>query len=1228
MLSYAPPYCFVHYPEGLKGRYVASPSVAAHLGKGRIFSSRSEYIYQVSVDRKRRRRRRAWEVVSRAAELQGLQAVPSLEDDDEDDDLEDAARFRYRVWSGVDRAGVRSATPRFLVNIHRPRCRPRPTWSAVRLCVRTEEESAEAISRIAHWQSTSALTVDRELSYPSVVEAEADSDIGSKVEPDQLDLFASPPPRSASPDVQILSRWASFFADTPLPSSQLVATASDVHVRIEREEPQLSRLASASPLLCQVVRPQVQPSYQPPVVTLPQWHAAPQNGPMPPPVAPLWVRAAQDVIMGEASADDLRSQVVESLYHQPGPAFSSFSAFAAATTAPPQVLLDVPMSPPVPIESHSEEVLPGWRRWREVRPPPGPCVTPVRTAAVPRSPQPPATPESLFGGDDSDDEDDCIIITCTKPAPGPTSEKAPEATQAQVNHEPAEDFDPLFDEAPSEDEQPMECAPTVAVPQTHAVSAAPAPFVAQPPPMGPLPSPPIRDVEMGSSDSGVQHTRLPHVRSVIRPLHVPVPVHDVTMAAAQPPVGEARSPRIADVEMGGDVSLRAVQVRQQRPCPSRKAVVPLRPETTETSLASTDDGNDKEQKEQKEQEQEKDSEDAVLLRELLAMRRDPNEWFPQSSLPAPTVAVAKTKPTASDAAALALARVESAPSIVALDLSPAPAVFGLVKVASVTFALADLTLLSDVSEVDGEDDDEDDDEDEGLSYGPSGSDWSMPGSTSEDADICSLAESFAKLSVGSAPEALSSLPLEASDSVVSYLDVEDRADVPSPESPAPVAESSDAVPPVKVEEAEVPPSTPVLASNATAVGLSPYKRIISNIECEEEVHVPQTGQQSALLLRPSTEASRCPLDNEPDCEVSRPSLSHPGHTSSPSGEHGAIDPPSTVPASEPPVHGSSQDKTPPTLHTHEEDTSASKEKAIEDRKALPPLDVRNAPAQVTANALVGPRSVRTNSVLPSRLRYTFAPSRRPRTDDKSNTADAAQGSGAPSSSSRRVSWDLGGPRKVYKGRSPLPAVVPSSAHKLDYSERSSMGTPAPSTGNKSGRAGSGLALATASGSDEDKDDSKRKDTVLACSAGSAAPALARVSTGSTGSGNTLRTGNNDGSNNSRRRPSPPSGKGKVRFLLDSPADDRQNGNLGINAVPPVPAVFRLSIVSAPSSSSAFTVSSPRAPVRPCLRKPRHLAPPPARSSTPTPAPRPPTARPSLSSRAVSFLRRCLGLKAS
>ena len=111
-------------------------------------------------------------------------------------------------------------------------------------------------------------------------------------------------------------------------------------------------------------------------------------------------------------------------------------------------------------------------------------------------------------------------------------------------------------------------------------------------------------------------------------------------------------------------------------------------------------------------------------------------------------------------------------------------------------------------------------------------------STSEETDICSLAESLAKLSVGSTPAALSSLPLGASDSVVSYLDVEDLAPVPPPESAAPVAVSSDAVLLVNVEEVEVSLSTPVLASNATAIGLSLYKRIITNIESEEVSLIP------------------------------------------------------------------------------------------------------------------------------------------------------------------------------------------------------------------------------------------------------------------------------------------------------------------------------------------------------------------------------------------------------
>ena len=150
---YLPPYHFAHYPEGLKGRYVASPSAAAHLGGRRVFSSRSEYTYKVSVDRKCRRRRRALEVASRAAEReqQGPQvALPSEFDEDEDelrrrhiDHVEDAAWYQWCVWSDMNLAEVRSVTPQFLADIRRARCRSRPARSAVRRCVRTEKESAE-----------------------------------------------------------------------------------------------------------------------------------------------------------------------------------------------------------------------------------------------------------------------------------------------------------------------------------------------------------------------------------------------------------------------------------------------------------------------------------------------------------------------------------------------------------------------------------------------------------------------------------------------------------------------------------------------------------------------------------------------------------------------------------------------------------------------------------------------------------------------------------------------------------------------------------------------------------------------------------------------------------------------------------------------------------------------------------------------------------------------------
>ena len=112
----------------------------------------------------------------------------------------------------------------------------------------------------------------------------------------------------------------------------------------------------------------------------------------------------------------------------------------------------------------------------------------------------------------------------------------------------------------------------------------------------------------------------------------------------------------------------------------------------------------------------------------------------------------------------------------------------------------------------------------------------MSGHTSEDADICSLVESFARLSVGSRVEVLSLAPSESSDSLVSYSDDEDRAELPSLESTAPevpITVFSGAAPLVKEEPVEVSLSTVILASYAPVTCRSPYKRIISSVECDE-----------------------------------------------------------------------------------------------------------------------------------------------------------------------------------------------------------------------------------------------------------------------------------------------------------------------------------------------------------------------------------------------------------
>ena len=128
--------------------------------------------------------------------------------------------------------------------------------------------------------------------------------------------------------------------------------------------------------------------------------------------------------MRETSEDNLRARVVEPLHHRPGPAFSSFSAFATATaTSPPQVAQVPPTSPLVRIESHSDEDLAGLRRWHDGESESlqgvGPATANVAHAPAPRSPQPLAAPESLFGGDDLEDYEDEPTVRAVEPAPQP-----------------------------------------------------------------------------------------------------------------------------------------------------------------------------------------------------------------------------------------------------------------------------------------------------------------------------------------------------------------------------------------------------------------------------------------------------------------------------------------------------------------------------------------------------------------------------------------------------------------------------------------------------------------------------------------------------------------------------------------------------------------------------------------------------------------------------------------
>ncbi|KAI1794803.1 hypothetical protein LXA43DRAFT_1179151 [Ganoderma leucocontextum] len=1361
MLPYClPPYFLEHYPEGLKGRYVASPSPAARLGRGRVFASRSEYAYFVSADRKYHSRRRAREVAPYILEQQALwearlthQATPPFEFGDEDDgsrvaidDLEDAARHRRRVWSGVDPTEVRSATPQFLVNIRRwPRHRSRPTWSGVRQCVRTEEESAEVIARIADWQSTSTLTADRrELGYPSAGEAAADSDIWVKVEYDELDpsvLFASPPSRPgtqppASPSVQVLSHRPSFFADSPLPGAQPPVSASSVRVRIESEEPRLSDLAPASPFLiksepqsvdnlvllsqqsqtstppspvppckatspvqprpipqrriksepsdesiiflrtpCRVDSPQVVPSLQPAVAAPFLWRVPPRRAPPPSPIVPFWKRADEDVTMGEEYQNDLWARVVEPLRRPPGPAFSSFSAFAAA--AAPQVGQRVPASPRVRIESRSEEDLADLHRWHEGEPAPGPG--PTTTKAPAPEPQEPATPASLFGGEDSDDEDE-PIITAVKPAPEPKGRKARKAREVQVKQESTQDALSFLDDI-AEEYQFMNCAPpeNSQPPQVQTVSQAPEPRVVQRRPTSPLCSPRVsgHDVEMDESLE-LQHTGLPHAASVIRPLII------AQRAVVQPRVREARSQRVEkDIKMEvEDIQVTTVRQPLRR---SRKANIPVKSEPMETTLAFN--------------EEVVDAEDAELLRELHAMQRDAEEWYRQPPASAPAPVAAKSEPVPSDDAALANVRVESEPFL-GFDYSPEPAHIGpLVKVESEsgTYELSNRSTVS--------------------------------ASTSDDSDICSLTESFARLSIRHTSEVLYyPSSLGESDSVVSYLTVEDPADVGALESAGqevPLDASSGVAPLVKEEQVGVSLSTLVLASNATAVCTSPRKQIIIEAESEEEVHLPHTGQQSALLLRASAVTSSCPFDGEPPYGLPQVSLPHPSHPSGPYREDSHVDPaPSDAPASEPPVQESSQEKTSSSLaasasvfaafvqrctdafyaqHPRDEDCSGSEDEAMEIYElyeALPTHDVRNVEVQLIANDLVDSRSAHaiTSSaeyqealedtlsiygvkpgqspetapklpaavaiVLPSHFRYPDALSRRPHGSDLSSPADAVQSSsGAPPPSSCPVSRDLKQRARdsfwanwsrscvqelgiipctgedgelgfeVYEGESPLPVVL--SSHELYYYEPShgptSLGAPVLLAADDEDQLAATCFTPATSAATATEGEDNREDKVLAGVTGPTdedALSTAATSVGEddedTGS-DTIRPSSDEDSD-SWHCPIPRSDKGKARILFDILADDidEHEDDLGFDIVSHPEDDDTDSVMSVASSSHA---SSPRArypQIRLRLPNLRRHAPSPASSSASVP--RTGSSLPRATSGAASLIRRCLGLK--
>ena len=77
------PHGINHYPHGLKGPYLPSPSTATRLGRAGVFSSWSEYMDSVHLDGKRVRRLLAREVASPVAQRDHQQPQATLEDNDD-----------------------------------------------------------------------------------------------------------------------------------------------------------------------------------------------------------------------------------------------------------------------------------------------------------------------------------------------------------------------------------------------------------------------------------------------------------------------------------------------------------------------------------------------------------------------------------------------------------------------------------------------------------------------------------------------------------------------------------------------------------------------------------------------------------------------------------------------------------------------------------------------------------------------------------------------------------------------------------------------------------------------------------------------------------------------------------------------------------------------------------------------------------------------------------------